>query len=98
MSLTERYDKLITGILSGFLFPFFIGLIIWLFTGHNHDLQSYLKRIADASIITHAITMCVFPNVLIFLLFNRFDMLRASRGVLGITMAWAIVVFIVKFT
>jgi len=42
--------------------------------------------------------MCVFPNVLIFLLFNRFDMLRASRGVLGITMAWAIVVFIVKFT
>jgi hypothetical protein len=97
MRITERYDKQLTGIISGLLFPLMTGLIFWLFSGSHHGLLSYLKTIADADIITHAITLCVFPNVFIFLIFNRFDMLKASRGILGITIAWAVIVFIVKF-
>lgn len=31
-----------------------------------------------------------------FLLFNHFEMLRSSRGVLGITIAWAALVFGIK--
>ena len=98
MNFTEKYDKLITGILSGLILPLIIGLIIWLFTGSHHTLHSYLNNIYGANIVTHAITLCVFPNVLIFLLFIRFDMLRAARGILGMTIVWAVVVFIVKFS
>jgi hypothetical protein len=97
MNLTEKYDKLTFGILSALIFPFIIGLIIWLFTDSNHNLHSYLDNIAGAHIITHAITLCVFPDVFIFLLFIRFDMLRASRGVLGMTIGWAVIVFLLKF-
>ena len=53
-------------------------------------------RIADSNIITHSITLCVFPNIIIFLLFNQFDMLKATRGVLAITIVWAVIVFAVK--
>jgi hypothetical protein len=97
MKFHERYDKVLIGIISGFLFPFIIGILTFLFTSGHQSLHAYLERIADSNIITHSITLCVFPNILIFLLYNRFDMLKATRGVLAVTIFWAVVVFGVKF-
>ncbi len=96
MKYSEKFDTLLTGIISGFAFPFIIGLIIFLFSSGHQSLGAYINRIADSNIITHAITLCVFPNILIFMIFNRFDMLRATRGVLAITIVWAVIVFGVK--
>ena len=97
MTTPEKFDKVITGLISGFIFPLLIGIIIFLFTSHGMSLGSYLSRLVESDIVTHSITLCVFPNIFIFLLFNRFDMLRASRGMLAITIVWAILVFCVKF-
>jgi len=96
MSEYEKYDKEITGLISGLLFPFIIGLIIYFFTKDHQSLHSYLVRILDSKIVTHSITLCVFPNIIIFLIFNRLDMLRATRGVLAITIFWAASVFVVN--
>jgi hypothetical protein len=96
MKFSEKFDKVLTGVIAGFVLPFIIGSIIFMFTSGNQSLHSYLLRIADSNIITHSITLCVFPNVVIFLLFNQFDMLRATRGVLAITIVWAVIVFAVK--
>lgn len=97
MKFHERYDKVLTGIISGFILPFIVGFATYLFTSGHQSLHSYLARIADSNIITHTITLCVFPNILIFLLYNRFDMLKATRGVLAVTIFWAVIVFGVKF-
>ena len=97
MTIQEKYDRVATGVISGLLLPFIIALLIFLFAKGDHNLQSWLKKIAESDIVTHIITLCVFPNILIFLLFNHFDMLRASRGVLAITILWAVLVFGVKF-
>ena len=97
MKFHERYDKVLTGIISGLLLPFIVGIATFLFTSGHQSLHVYLARIAGSNIITHSITLCVFPNILIFLLYNRFDMLKATRGVLAVTIFWAVVVFGVKF-
>jgi hypothetical protein len=97
MKFSEKYDKIPAGLISGLALPFIIGLIIFSLTSGHQSLHSYLARIVDSNIVTHAITLCVFPNIFIFLIFNRFDMLRASRGVLAMTIIWAILVFGVKF-
>jgi len=97
MTVAEKYDKVITGLISGLLFPFLIGIIIFLFSAGDMSLWAYLARLKETNIITHSITLCVFPNILVFLLFNRFDMLRATRGTLAITIVWAVIVFAVKF-
>ncbi len=97
MTLTEKYDKLSTGIISGFLLPVIISLVIFLFAKGDPDLSVWISRIKLSGVTTHIMSICIFPNVLIFLLFNHFDMLRACRGVLGITIVWAVLVFIVKF-
>jgi hypothetical protein len=97
MTIPERFDRVVTGLLSGVLFPLLVGLIIFLFSSGGMTLSGYLERIAETKIITHSITLCVFPNIIIFLIFNRFDMLRAARGMLAITIVWAVIVFAVKF-
>jgi hypothetical protein len=97
MKFREKFDNLASGIISSILFPVLIGLIIFIFTSGEKSLGSYLTRINEANIITHAITLCVFPNIALFLIFNRLDMLKAMRGVLAMTIAWAVAVFIIKF-
>ena len=97
MTLSEKYDREITGIISGLILPFIIGIIVFLFSSGDISLGDYLHRLKESDIITHSITLCVFPNIIVFLLFNRFDMLRATRGTLAITIVWAIIVFAVKF-
>lgn len=97
MNLAEKYDKISAGVISAILLPAVIGIIIWLVSAGEYSLGSYIKRIIRADIVTHIISLCVFPNVVIFMIFNRFDMLQASRGVLGVTIVWAVAVFIIKF-
>ena len=97
MNFTEKYDKVIIGLISGLILPFIVGFIIFLFSPGHYSVSEYLIKISDSDIITHSITLCVFPNIIIFLIFNRLDMLRCSRGVLAITIVWAIIVFGVKF-
>ena len=96
MTSAEKYDKLYLGAVAGFVIPILISLIVWLFSSGNNGFVEYIRRIADADIITHIISLCVFPNVFLFLIFNRLDMLRATKGVLGITIFWALLVFAVK--
>ena len=96
MKFHEKYDKVLTGLISGLVLPFVIGILIFAFSSNHHSLSSYLQRLMDSNIITQSITLCVFPNILIFLIFNRFDMLKATRGVLAMTIVWAVIVFGVK--
>jgi amino acid permease len=97
MTRTEKYDRVSLGAIAGFLVPLIIGLIVYLFSTGNKSLAEYIKQIIDADVITHTISLCVFPNIFLFLIFNRLDMLRATKGVLGITIFWAVLVFAVKF-
>jgi hypothetical protein len=97
MNFQERFDKIITGIAGGLLLPVIIVLIIFLFAKGDPPLAAWLRRIEQANIVTHIISICVFPNLIIFLIFNYFDMLKASKGVLVVTIVWAILVFCVKF-
>ena len=97
MIRTEKYDKVYIGAVSGFVIPIIIGLCVYLFSTGDKTITEYITRIIFADILTHIISLCVFPNIFLFLIFNRLDMLRATKGVLGITIFWAILVFAVKF-
>ena len=97
MNLAPKYDKLATGMVAGLLLPVITALMIFLFSKGDPSVNEWLRKIVDADLVTKVITLCVVPNVLIFLLFNHFDMLRAAKGVLGLTIVWAVLVFGIKF-
>jgi hypothetical protein len=93
----SRFDKVAVGVISGLILPFIAGLTIFAFSAGDMTVRDFLLRIVETKVITHSISICVFPNVLIFLGFNWLDMLKATKGVLAITIVWAIIVFGVKF-
>ncbi len=97
MTRAEKYDTLTVGVITGFMLPLLAGIIIYLFSSGNLGLADYFRKIVSSDILTHIVSLCVFPNIFLFLIYNRFDMLRAARGVLGITIFWAVLVFTVKF-
>lgn len=97
MITAGKYDKISIGVATGFLFPLVIGLLVYVFSAGDRSIAEYIHRIVRANILTHSISLCVFPNIFLFLFFNRLDMLHAARGVLGVTIFWALVVFAVKF-
>jgi len=93
----EKFDKFYIGAVAGLVIPLIIGFCVYLFSTGDKTLAEYINRIVFADILSHVISLCVFPNIFLFLIFNRLDMLRATKGVLGITIFWAILVFAVKF-
>jgi len=97
MIIPEKYDKQYIGATAGFIIPVLISVIVWAFSSGTNSPGEYYRKLIEADIMTHVISLCVFPNIFLFLIFNRLDMLRATRGVLGITIFWAVLVFAVKF-
>ena len=97
MTILEKYDKVSAGTISGFCLHFIILVFVFFFAKGDPSLTEWLSKIKTAGIETHIISLCVFPHIVIFLLFNQLDMLRAARGVLGVTIFWAIIVFAVYF-
>ena len=91
-------DRFSTGALTGLVLPVFVFVLAYFILGKDKNFSSYVSRIVNKDVITHFMSLCVFPNVFAFLLFNRFNKLFSSRGVLGITIIWAFVVFIIKLT
>ena len=96
MTAAEKLDKVIIGVVSGFILPLITAFIIFLFAKGDPTINEWMARIAEANIITHIITLSVFSNIAAFLLFNYFDMLKAAKGVLGVTIVWALLVFGIK--
>lgn len=90
-------NRFITGFIAGLLLPLLVFFAVYLFTGDELSLKAYAERILSRNILSHIISLCVFPNVVLFLIFNRSDRLLSARGVLGITILWAMAVFAVKF-
>lgn len=98
MKTSEKYDRVLTGVLTGIVVPFIVMFLFFLWKSGTYTIVDFFERLISAGVLTNVISVSVFANVIFFLMFNRFDMLRASRGILGITIIWAIIVFIVKLT
>jgi len=96
MVFSQKYNNALTGVISGIVMPAAAFLIFFMLTRHGLTLALFIRRMIEVDNVTEILSVSVFANILIFLLFNRFDMLRASKGVLGITIVWAFIVFGIK--
>ena len=92
----SKYDKLTIGFAAGLVLPLVVGLAVYFFSAGGMNIIKYLEHLNRANIITHSISLCVFPNVLIFFIFNKLNMLNATKGVLAITIVWAFLMFALK--
>ena len=96
MDLSKRYDRVISGVVSGIILPLIAFTVFYLATENGLTPGEYFRRISGLGNLPQILSVSVFSNIIIFLIFNRFDMLRAAKGVLGVTIIWAFIVFGIK--
>jgi len=96
MSKTQFSNRFLAGFISGLLLPLLVFFIIYLFSNDDMSFRLYVNRIIGRNALASVVSLSVLANLIIFLLFNRFDKLKSSRGVLGITIIWALGVLAIK--
>jgi hypothetical protein len=83
---------------AGLLVPLLVMTFFYIWKSGSLSPDEFIARLKLTGTVTSSISVSVFANLFVFLLFNRLDMLKASKGILGITIAWALLVFIIKFS
>lgn len=96
MWFSKKFNNAVSGVVAGIVVPLIAFLIFYLLTNNGLSISEYFRKVEEAGNISEIMSVSVFANIIIFLVFNRLDMLRASKGVLGITIIWAFAVFGIK--
>lgn len=90
-------DHLITGIILGLLAPVFA---FWLYNRMNHpelSMPDLFSAFKGKNVHTHVISLSVIANLIVFFISLWTQHEKTARGILGMTIVYAILVFILKF-
>ena len=92
----RKNDKISVGFATGLLMPFFVFLLVYVVRYPDMPLFQYLAGLWQFDAMLKVVTLCVFPNLFLFLLYIRRKMDYAARGVLAATFIYAVLVFASK--
>jgi len=92
----RKNDKMIVGFAMGILLPFFIFIMIYLVRYPEVPLFEYMSSLWQFEALLKILSLCVIPNLFVFLLYIRRKMDLAARGVLAATFIYAFIVFASK--
>lgn len=93
---TRNINKLKFGFWPGMIFPVIVFLLMYVAKSKDLSLLDYLNGLWKFKILVKLLTLCVLPNLLLFLYFFRKKYDVAARGVLMATFVYAFLVLISK--
>ena len=90
----KKYDRIRSGLIPGLLSPAVIFVIMFLLNGQEKIFSDYLFELRTLNVLLKLLTLCVLPNLVLFLFFTgrKYDL--AARGVLMATFLYAFIVVI----
>lgn len=92
----NKIDQLKFGFWPGLLMPMIVFIIVYVLKGENQPLSQYISGLWMFDVLIKLLSLCVFPNLLLFLFFIRKKYDRAARGVLMATFVYAFIVLFSK--
>lgn len=93
----KKWNSLKLGFLLGITWPLLVmvGFYFWKFEAM--DFRFFWDKLFELEIFTKFISICVYPNLLLFFIFIWKNRLLSARGVLMATIVLAFFVMIFKF-
>lgn len=94
----KKWNSLKLGLLLGIVLPLLVmvGFYFWKFDAM--DFQYFWDKLFEMNIFSKFLSVCVYPNLLLFFVFIWKNRLLSARGVLLATFILAFVVMIIKFS
>jgi hypothetical protein len=92
-----KFNNLWIGLGAGILVPL-IALTCYYFARYSDlSLVNFVKVYQNLGILTHIVSLAVLPNLLVFFLFIRQNLLKSARGVLLATFLFTFIVLCIRF-
>lgn len=95
-SSSPNINKLKYGFVPGLIFPLIMFMLMYVVRYHEVGFIDYLKGLWQFQMLIKLLSLCVLPNLLLFLFFFKMKYDMAARGVLMATFIYAILVVISK--
>ena len=92
----NRYDRVLTGWLTGAIIPLLIFLLTYEIKYSEMDFMIFVRNMWQMKIFMKLLSLCVFPNLGFFFFFYRIKYDMAARGIIIATFMYAFLVLIVK--
>lgn len=98
MATSRKFNqnRLRIGFIPGIILPVFVFLLMYLVSGQEVPFTDYLTGLWHLHALVKLVTLCVTPNLLLFLYFFKKKHDLAARGVLMATFVYAFIVLIAK--
>lgn len=93
----KGYDRIGTGWLLGTVIPLVVFLITYMVKFSEQEFSVYLRNLWHMRVFFKIISLCVFPNLALFLIFYRLKYDMAARGVIMATFMYAFLVMFAKY-
>ena len=93
----NKLNNLWIGLAAGIIFPV-IALTCYYFARYSDlSVRDFFAVYKNLGILTHIISLSVLPDLLVFFLFIRRNLLKSARGVLLATFLFTFVVLCIRF-
>ena len=94
MAKNTNINQIKYGFLPGLIFPLVMFLLMYFVRYQEVGFTEYLTNLWRFQILMKLMTLCVLPNLVLFLFFFRRKQDMAARGVLMATFAYAFILII----
>ncbi len=91
-------DNFWLGFLLGIGLPALFFLLYFLLRFKDITLDHYVNFLMQSNNLVHVVSLAVCSNLFPFLFFVRTTRFKAGRGVIGITILFVILLFVLKVT
>lgn len=94
--MKKNRNKLVWGFFPALILPLVVFVVLYFINKKDVSLMEYLETLWHLGALLKILSLCVLPNLLLFLLFYRLKYDLAARGVIMGTLVYALLVMLSK--
>jgi hypothetical protein len=94
----KKWNSIWLGFALGLAWPVIVGFIFYFTKFNEQELSNFIEALFELKVFSKFISLCIYPNLLVFFIFIWRNLLYSARGVLMATIILAFIVFIYKFS
>jgi hypothetical protein len=95
--MKSKVNNIYLGIILGLIIPVISVFLIYKIRFNQYNLEEFINLFIQRKVLSSLLSLCVIPNLLMFMIFIWLNYLYSARGVLLSTFVVGFIIVGVKF-